>query len=921
MPPSEPLNPFSIEHFNDSIPVPLPSEEIWDGFEFHQHLESQLLRLDDSVLGPLPTLKSDVFQLKLEDVALQDLSQSSSADTSDSENDQFESLDGDSVQEEWGDIWILPDIQKRKRKENLLSWDKFQNENHQEPASAYLSETDPRVFNSILEATHQSPARYVKSDILLNAFFELCMGRNSVLFSWEEKDCIFVAKWQVLSARGYSSTLVENCFDVFSRIGKDTRYLMSSFRALDNNSSNLSSAKVTFLSASRSVLFSIHRYLIESRSNIASLLQLKGIMGKVGLVVDMLKECVGAVQADPVEDMIILTLIQKAAGPSLDHPGLAGLMEMLLSRTCRPMLALLSQQIGLSSAQHGNPRVSFAGISPLHNSAWELLVDSKLSRTISEAQKSLEILSSHSPTSSIFSATVLESSPLKELEAGFTLPIISELQARAVAYEEAMRSLIVSAESSTSTSSLDTPASESFDLEGPVSVQADTVCAFRPQMDIFNNSAHPLEEREYDELEDQVLMYLEGQEFGDSPLQLDLVPSFNLSITPLVSAQHRLLSYSVLQLLFQQHNLLGHLNLQRDLHLLRNAFFSSRLSIALFDPDQNSGEGYRRTTAITGLRLHVRDTWPPAGSELRLVLMSILSDSLNLADRTLDDSMSFAIRDLPLAELEKCRDADSIHALDFLRLHYTAPSEILGAVITPEILDKYDRMFQHLLRMLRMQAVSQSMLREAFRHQSEKPPRSGLSDHKTVVMMHHFTSSVADYYHNTAIELNWKKFETVLYTAKEHLNNRDYGQTLFIVRSLDHLRVLHERTLNNILGALLLKRNQARLRQILEDIYGVILRFAAKRRKNVDRDPESVGTQGDASGSTTNETTMKRLQKEFTSKITLFIDLLRSQAQSVEKMPGKRLPDELDDDDDDDADVNMFEYLLLKLDMFGYWTS
>ncbi|OAP58006.1 hypothetical protein AYL99_07096 [Fonsecaea erecta] len=927
MSPSEPLDPFSPEHINRPSLAPLPPEKIWDGFQFHRHLESQLLRLEESALGPLPDLKTDIFQLKLEDVSLQDLSQPSSTATSDSESDHFESLDGDSVQEVWDNVWTLPEIRERKRKGRLLNWDKFLDEAHQEPASAYLSETDPGVFNSILEPNNRSFQKYVKPDILLNAFFELCMGQDSILFSWEEKDATFVPQWQALSARGYSSTLVRNCFDVFSTIGRDTRHLKSSFHVLDHNPSHLSSARVTFLSASRSVLNSVHKYLVELRPNIASLLQLKGIVGKVEMVIAMLKQCVDAVQPDQREDSVILNVMQIVAGPTLDHPGLSGLLQMLLSRTCRPMLALLSEQIGLSSTQRGNPKSALTGGLPLEEATWELLVESKLSRTISEAKKCLQILSSHSPDSSIFSATVLESSPLKELEAGFHLSVISELQARAVAYEDAMRSLIVSADSSTSTSSLDTPASESFDLEDTPSMSADTACAFRLQMDIFNDSVHHLDERKYDELQDQVIMYLEGHEFEDSPLQLDLLASLNLSVTPLVSAQHRLLSYSVLRLLFEQHNLLGHLNLQKDLHLLGNAFFSSRLRTALFDPDQSSGEGNRRTSAATGLRLHVRDTWPPAGSELRLVLMSILSDSLSPAARALDDSMSFAIRDLPLEELEKCRDVDSIYALDFLRLQYAAPNEILGAVIPPEILHKYDRTFQHLLRTLRMQAVTQSMLRNAFSRQSQKTSNSDLSDHKLIVTMHHFISSIADYYHNTAIELNWRKLQTVLHTAKTHLDSRDYSQTLLVVRSLDHLRVLHERTLNKILGALLLKQNQAGLRQVLEDVYSVILRFAAERRKSADQDAGSEDARSHTGSSTTNETTTKRLHKEFRSKVVLFIDVLRVQAQSIEKVPGRKqhaherdAADHDDDDDDDDPGVNMFEYLLLKLDMFGYWT-
>ena len=72
-----------------------------------------------------------------------------------------------------------------------------------------------------------------------------------------------------------------------------------------------------------------------------------------------------------------------------------------------------------------------------------------------------------------------------------------------------------------------------------------------------------------------------------------------------------------------------HLGLQRSFHLLGDGVFVSRLTAALFDPEQASTErerGVMRSGTGMGLRLGSRGTWPPASSELRLALMGILGD-------------------------------------------------------------------------------------------------------------------------------------------------------------------------------------------------------------------------------------------------------------------------------------------------------
>ncbi|KAJ9608103.1 hypothetical protein H2200_007091 [Cladophialophora chaetospira] len=889
------VDPFSLAAVQDIARLPLPRHATWDGFHFDQTLESGLLRLDETKSNELPALKANIFRLNLDDVLLPDLSTSTS--TSDSDDDWFLSLDGDAIDGEVEDVWILPDIQKRRLPGQLAGWDNFLDAAHQEPSSGYISEAQSPVLYGILEANGQSPVRYAKQDVLLHAFFELSMGRESVLFNWQEKTRAFTPRWQNITTHGYSPTLVQNCFDEFSDMASRIKRLTSTVEALDKHQSRLSSSKVAFLAASRSILYSIHKHLCEASSSIRSLVQLRGKIAQIGVLIDVLDQCLEIPEAHPTRSFADPSLLRKAADASLRHPNLSDVLYLVVTRACRPLLAVLSEQVGLSMNQSTDSQQL------AEDDTWEDLLEADIVAIIHEARQSLRLLKGHSSNSPLMTATVFRSTPLKRLDLGFEFQTICELQSRAAAYENAMKSLIVSAESSTSTSPIETPTSDSFEVSETLQHLSRFANPFRPEFNIFESQVHGGLELKEDDLYEKVAEYLQGQGSDEASLPLELEESLSLSITPLITAQHRLLSYSVLTLLLQDNSFLAHLTLQRNFHLLGNPFFSSRLSTALFDSDQISGEGQRRTGASTGLRLHARDSWPPAGSELRLILTTILSDSLNVQDRPLEDCISFAIRDMPLEELEKCRNVNSIHALDFLRLQYTAPNELLEAVITPEILDKYDRIFQHLLHNMRLQAVTQSLLRMAAF--SEQGIMAIGPSHKVIVEMHNFISTIADYCHNTAIGTHWTRFEAVLTSAKSHLDSQRYEETLRAVTSLDHLRACHERTLDNILHALMLKQKQARPRQILEGIYNLILQFAVEQRHT---DSEDTGKA---------DMNSKSLQERFRAQVLQFIEALGSMKQTAKPVSERAGLEELENSAGDDVD--MFECLLLRLDMSGYW--
>ncbi|KFY43748.1 hypothetical protein V495_03793, partial [Pseudogymnoascus sp. VKM F-4514 (FW-929)] len=188
--------------------------------------------------------------------------------------------------------------------------------------------------------------------------------------------------------------------------------------------------------------------------------------------------------------------------------------------------------------------------------------------------------------------------------------------------------------------------------------------------------------------------------------------------------------------------------------LLGSGVFASRLAHALFDPTLETAERQRGVArqGVMGLRLGTRGkgrgsgetgSWPPGGSELRLVLAGVLGESYAAISpprpnsrpgsaklppapaaafgvavsaatyntpATLPGDLSFGVRSMTTAEMEACLDPSSLSALDFLRLVYKPPAP-LDAVITPSCLFMYDRAFRALLRCLRVQFVMGELFR------------------------------------------------------------------------------------------------------------------------------------------------------------------------------------------------------------------
>ena len=396
---------------------------------------------------------------------------------------------------------------------------------------------------------------------------------------------------------------------------------------------------------------------------------------------------------------------------------------------------------------------------------------------------------------------------------------------------------------------------------------------------------------------------------------LALVPL--LSFSPIISVQALLVNQACLRLLFKEHLLRNHLSLQHRYSLFGDGVFATRLSHALFDPELRSAErrqGHSRS-GVSGLKLGSRDTWPPASSELRLALMGILSDSYHYGDQAeggvsfrteLPGGLSFAIREIPEDEFQRCMDPDSIEALDFLKLQYRAPSPI-DVVITSSTLAKYDLLFKLLLRGTRMLFVVNLLSRDAVKGSIGRD-RMSVIIRRFKLEACHFVTAICSYFFD-GVKSNWGVFSRKLDDIEQRLDDFESGGH----QGLHHLRKFHEETLDRMMFALLLRQRQTQVMKLLEEIFSAILMFARYSRS-------------EAADRAEIDAKIKDAYDRFKRKVKVFVNVCRG--LSERRGPGGSHDGEVDRDhggfekeDVNEERGNTLGQLLLKLEMSGYYAK
>ncbi|CAG8005177.1 unnamed protein product [Penicillium salamii] len=857
---------------------PFSSESLWRLSKFSiealQPLESlpwnASLSEDPSSCFKLPTQFADkvdpVWKLDLFPSGLGP-PESTAGSSIDLSIDGSSDTSGDPLKEpssEEDDIWS-PELLQEDTAQHLpqKSWERYHDRPFQEPISAYVSESGAQGFDAVLahqkSTRGQSAPRVVRTDVFLRSLLRLGLGWSSAFFRWDGSNSRFNREINDFSVSGISSLALENVIEYVLSIGTNVQRMRTFAQDPPAKCKDLP-ALYTLSGTTAAIIFTLEQQISENSKSIVSLLQIKALFHRCGDMVGALAAIVSAAQKGISDAQVISTIMERAAFFTQKFDWMENLVHEIVIRVTRPWFQFVENWVGLRSEETALDQVLAGGRSFVRIEIGEpgkfktgparvdhiyqaehmpSFIPADQARSIFESGCSLQLLKQSHPDHPIARRDVLSRMGGIQLHCATTWADIEKIQTKAQEYEASLRAEIERYHRGHSTETHPTSEDTSpdrvdigktfelFDIDGENTAKGPINNQMTLSKDAFHQMIRRARKIEPDR-NDQT-----------DPLGPELTSGLHLSIAPILASQALLIDYSCLHHLFKEHKVRHHLSMQWRFQLLGEGSFVSRLSNSLFDPDMESGErraGKIRSGVDTGLRLGSRDTWPPASSELRLVLIGLLGDCYFgrgdtddsekapiQKDNELPGGLNFGIRELSDEEIDRCRNPNAIEALDFLRLQYTPP-RVLESIITARSLSKYDQLFKHLLRLLRMVSAVKGLVRDSTSRGSLSGDTRNVFQ-KFRVDAQHFVLAFSDYCFHIGIGSIWQRFQETLAKIERCINRGDIDGTIEAAHSVPRLRDYHEDILDQMLFAFFLSKRHAQAAKLLESIFGTILAF------------------------------------------------------------------------------------------------
>ncbi|KAI9714248.1 MAG: hypothetical protein M1828_001179 [Chrysothrix sp. TS-e1954] len=725
----------------------------------------------------------------------------------------------------------------------------------QSSVASCVTEVTPAIFDAALETLAEEkgckPGKSVRWEVLLRCLWQAGLGRTSALFCYDNTRGRFVQSLDGTKAPGCSLESTQSLTKWFLSIGDATLGLRA-FIASTYSEHNVSSTFAALSSGLDVVLGVIEEHVLGKVGQARSLLQLQDLFEPVSALLNHLKPLVQDVRPSSTnEDTLneLFDYVQATDWAEDTSPN--SVMRGLLTRAARSWFESVEQWIGLSPGNRMLRVRALDGDSHSGRPTLPKFVTEHDTRLICETKGCLDFLRSHHPNLDTLQGTTTLRNPPK-LEWEMDLNDIERINAKTIRYQEEL-SLALHSRQSGGDFALSTKETQDVSNEGTVHEDpADLVAAFNMTTIKFalplSSSTGLLEH--LDDFDEQQLRALATSclrfsPMPDAPLAPTLQPpltlALSLSLSPLLRTQHQLYAHASLHFLL--HNPAPSLRLQTHL-ALHNTFslfssesytskYPSLLAFTLFSDNLATSERFKgqpRTGAPMGLRLGTgtRRDWPPASSELQLALGDVLgqawryreANDLSLRSRLLPSGvrhaalpggLAFTLRtEIPEEEIEKILDSNSIHALDFLKLGYTAPPH-LKFLFNRKTLDRYDAIFGLQLKLLRVRFALSNM--NSARERQRQQPQT--IEARTAV------NALSLYFLHQAIAAPWSSLQQSVASLEETCRDPwpDFSATPAEGReisSLDALAHTHAETLDNIAANLLLRKKQVRAREAME---------------------------------------------------------------------------------------------------------
>jgi hypothetical protein len=712
----------------------------------------------------------------------------------------------------------------------LHTWEAFQIKGDQPTNPIYLSEAGDTAFNAVFQQREQSTG-IIQHDVTLRACCSLVLGRSSTLFRWDSVKLSFAPVLERVSLSGLSLTGSNSLIQQFLDAGTVFRQLYI-FAAQFNGKD--CTAMVAFRRSVGDLLDHVERHVCGQLGRIQSLLQLQQAIDRPYYMLQHIGSLVSRFQNARTDEALISFLSDEVTALAEGGSVLVGAMKEILVLVSMPWLQTLAEDVGLSSGPHAHrssTTLEFNASTNQHDRPEAQFLEAEDIRNISSVRHSIRSLRQHVPNHPLVKpdASILEYDVLHMVSRCDSETIVR----KAEEYKDRMSVAVLHYyHGPTGDGAPPLVFDDPMEVETTVSNDhGPFALSTLEDIAVLGDNETSLGARVYSRLRQNLDIILATDEGGAVSNVLQLSSDLLTPLRPFISVQETLVNGAVMLYIFDTCRLRDHLELHRSYHLFGNGDFVTRLATALFSGDVQTAERKRGnipTSETMGLRLDSRESqrWPPASSELRLTLLNVLSDSYapqsTREDKVqLPGGLSFAIRELTDAEIDRVMDPTSIYALDFLRLQYTPPTPIAD-IFTTNLVQHYDAIFRTLLIHVRvLHATSQlSMFCNKSKQQSLLSAEHQITIQRFAWKARQLSTTIFSHFTDTVIAKAWNIFS-------EHLDAlQPHGETDHIPPSVDLHTItrLHETCLDDIRSKMFLRHKHAKMRSVLEELAAIVIK-------------------------------------------------------------------------------------------------
>ncbi|EWC43508.1 hypothetical protein DRE_07508 [Drechslerella stenobrocha 248] len=863
------------------------------------------------------------------------------------------------------DPWLDISSTGSDEKGGLISWETFLSQGGHSQTNPFVTESKLHIIDGAIQrhADGGAPAKpqknIIQTDVLIYCLLHLVQGRDSLLFRFNADKKEFELTREGLRIAGTSTGMTERLVAKYRECGTNLRALQDFAASVYSAESRSCTSRVALAHCIRIVATAIQHRLTVLFTGIQSLLQLEDLVNVPALILDALLKIVQKVKNKRLDHELLSVTFEQIQQSEYRSDWLRQLLLLMLQRVTYPWLTMVSKAIGVPNEREastddifedegffielGEPIPQDGEEEPhvdlvfVPSNAPSFLITEEAER-IYETARGLRLIRRFYPEHPLLANHGVEKHKVRW---SFLWEDLKSIDSEAATHERHLQLAMQSFNLLKKAIFLPPVAHSQEDIDAPFQFE----CFGKTEDEIHAGLAASLERMN---IEPERQFGFEGavdNDLGEEVLTVEQTPSrqttaakyppplsvtFSLSLNPILQAQARLTNTACMRLLFKERNVRDQFELLHSFLLFGDGVYVARLSTALFSEELASGNtnsGIRSgiATGGWGLQLGIRTDWPPASSELRLALMGIMADCYAAAigksagykdNDDLPGGLSFMVREMEEEEEERCKNPDSLEALDFLQVRYK-PASPYNTVIDGASLVKYDRLFKHLLRMIRMVYVVNRLF--GYTHLARGPNRAPSNPIilRFRIEAHFFVSTLAKYMFETGVETVWREFARKLQEIERRLERYNVADQYGEMESLGQLAAYHNSCLDQMLFATMLRLRQQPVLNLIEEIFSMVLKFAKMVRVQY--------TGAVDAGTATDAAAFERLYMKFRKRVGIFINVARALSErrgygGLAKRESDRSKDSVRGPGDA-AEGGALGQLLVKLEMSTYYVD